>query len=240
MHKEKTRRDAERHYSGVIKCGSFAGVQMGPATHWSKHDVLSKTLDACESHIVEFLSGFGARYHHFIDIGAADGYFVYGVLKNDLFATATAFEIASKGQHLIAGNAEFNGVAGRLNIHGEGTLQGVKEVIAKHGPCAVLCAIDGAEFVLLTSDLLDILCDCTIIFDFCDGVTRNARQGRSPLLARAERHFDVSFLSRPTPMINEYADLANLHDDELFLTFSEGRPKLMDWILLSPKRSVPS
>ena len=238
MHKEKTRRDAERRYSGAVKCGPFASVQMGPATHWGQHDVLSKILGAYEAHIVEALSGLSTRYRHFIDIGAADGYFVVGALKNDLFATATAFEIASKGQRIIAGNADLNGVGERLTIHGEGTLQGIKEVIAQHGPCAVLCDIEGAEFDLLTSDLLDILCECTTILELHDGAIRGAKQGRASLLARAERHFDISFLNRPTPVINECADLAEMHDDERFLAFSEGRPKLMDWVLLSPKGSA--
>ena len=54
---------------------------------------------------------------------------------------------------------------------------------------------------------------------------------------RASLEFDARFIERKTYNPNEFEELLEFSDDERLLAFSEGRVKLIQWLVLTPKVS---
>ncbi len=108
-------------------------------------------------------------------------------------------------------------------------------MISKFGPSAVLCDIEGAEFDLFDETLLQILSDSTVIMELHDDVIDCYKDSRDGLIRRSRSMFDVSFLKRHNPRVNELLELESWSDINRLLAFDECRPRRMNWLLLTPK-----
>ena len=76
-----------------VKYGLFNGLLLDTKQSWGDKDIISKILGTYEDHIIEYIANFYTNNDcPFIDIGAADGYFVTGVGYKRLTKKIFAFE----------------------------------------------------------------------------------------------------------------------------------------------------
>lgn len=234
--KEKIRMDADNLFEKKVAYGPFKGMLLSDEVWWGKYDLLSKYLGQYEEHVMDEVLSLSKSFDHFIDIGAADGYYAIGVLKGNLFSSSTCFEISPKGQHVINSNADLNGVSGQLSVFGEANVNDISREIKRKGPSLVLCDIEGAEFDLFSLEMLEVLKDCAVIIELHDSFLPQFLERRKQLISNAEKFFDVHYLVRANPNVNNYKELESWNDDERMLAFSEGRPVRMDWVCFLPKK----
>ena len=237
LFKEKISKDAEYIFGKTIKYGPFKGMKLSSNIWWGKYDILSKYLGQYEPHILEKLISNSKNNTHFIDIGAADGYYAIGLLFSNLFKTATCFEVSKNGRSVISENAHINFVQKRLTILGKADQDLISQEIMNFPQSVILCDIEGAEFDLFSEDLLKTCKSCVVIIELHDEFTKGKSNRRENLIKLASKFFKVNLIKRSNPKINNFEEIKDWSDDLRLLAFSENRPIRMDWLLLTPKKS---
>lgn len=236
--KERASIDAKHLFQNKVAYGPFKGMMISDNVWWGKHDVLAKYLGEYEPHITEKLIELSRNYNHFIDIGAADGYYAIGLLCSESYESVTCFEISGKGRSTILENALLNSKKERLKILGEANAESISKELKSCGPSVVLCDIEGAEFTLLNRNFLQAIKDCTVIIELHDDVISGPPNRRKNLIKNANEFFNVDFIDRKAPKIFEFEEIRSWNDDLRLLAFSEDRPVQMDWLVLTPKEHL--
>ncbi len=232
--KKEMKKKAHDIFNQKVAYGPFRGMYISEEIWWGENDVISKYLGEYEGHILQEIVLQSTKYRHFIDIGAADGYYAVGALRNNLFESATCFEISKEGQSVIAKNSRLNNVQNRIDIKGEANFEDIDKIINKFGPCLVLCDIEGNEYNLFKGKLYSLLKDSTIILELHD-YEYDLKEKAKKLIQDSKNYFDINFIKRNSPAVNDFDELEDWDDDYRFLAFSEERPKRMHWIMLNPK-----
>jgi len=99
-------------YGGVVTAGAFKGLRIDADPFWGISDQASKILGIYEIEVLDeiFRTSLLNR-RHFIDLGAADGYYGVGGVFSGRFDTADLYEISEEGHRSIRRNAAINGVS---------------------------------------------------------------------------------------------------------------------------------
>jgi hypothetical protein len=234
LHKERISCDAKNLFGNQVAYGIFKGMKFSNNVWWGKYDVLAKYLGQYEAHVLNKLEELSSHHDHFIDIGAADGYYAVGLLHAELYKSATCFEISPKGRTVIAENAELNNLGNRVIINGEANIKSLKKEIETYKSCVLLCDIEGAEFDLFSKECMSAIRQCTIIIELHDEFIFGDKNRRKRLINDAKEFFNISFIKRSNPKVNEFEEISHWNDDIRQLAFSEWRPSRMHWILLTP------
>ena len=170
-----------------------------------------------------------------IDIGAADGYFAVGAVRSGLYEHAICFEIAEQGRHRLAANAELNGVAGKIEIHGEADAASLAPILANNNSGVILCDIEGAEFELLSREFLEPARHFHFIIELHDRFVADGEAQKSGLFERANSLFGTKIIRSADIRISEFRELDQFNDTQRLLAFNEGRGAAMEWLVLTPR-----
>jgi hypothetical protein len=231
--RERISKDLFESLRGRVAHGAFAGMTLDSIPAWGRSDLGSMLLGCYELEIVEALHSEKFRNRsHFVDIGAADGYYAVGCLRNGRFRTADCFEVTSAGQNSIARNAKLNQVDDKLRIFGvaDKTLPSLLEG-TDWSDTVVLCDIEGGEFDLFNDSCLSSLKGAMILIEIHNWV-ENFWERYCSLLERASRHYSICFIERSSFPKHKMPELQGMSDDNRLLILSEGRPNVMRFVQL--------
>ena len=100
-------------------------------THWNYFDISSKLIGSYEEQIQENIIKMKDKYRltNLVNIGAAEGYHIISLIKNNYFKKGYAFEIDKKGQDIIKKNIKKNNIVSRIKVFGEGNYNSIKDNI---------------------------------------------------------------------------------------------------------------
>jgi hypothetical protein len=221
---------------GTIIAGPFTGMSIDPAPIWSELNLGSICLGLYEKHILDLFLGIKRGEHpYFICLGAADGYYPVGALFAGVCERAIAYEITSEGRQSVFRNWILNGSPGRLDIRGEATSEEILALADSVLQSAfILIDIEGAEFSLLTTQVLNKLRCSTIIIEIHHWVSGFMEKYES-LLLNAMSFFEVSVVEQVSLSTTCFTQLRSLPDANRLLLVAEGRPSSMRFILLRPR-----
>lgn len=223
-------------FQGQVQLGPFQGMKLSGNPHWGISDRASMLLGLYEKEVMEQLLALSAKSNQtFIDIGAADGYYAVGLTMAKKFKKSICFEATELGQKVIAENAEVNGVAGQIEIHGIADDAALEKISRQELEGAVvLVDIEGAEFEVLNRANLEKLSRSHLVIE-----VHNWIEGFKPkyerLLKEASEFFNLSVLKVGQRELPEIPLLEKFPDDNRWLMLSEGRPNRMRWLCCSPK-----
>ena len=178
----------------------------------------------------------------FIDIGAADGYYSVGVLVNGLFDCSYSFERSERAQEVLRHNAERNGVADKVHIHGAAHPEFYKDlprdILSKS---VLLIDIEGAEFDLLTPDIFAAFAGSVIVIELHDYFYPDGQQKLDRLKAHADQHFQITEFTTTSRDLSKFPELRSFNDTDRWLICDEGRGEMMRWLRLDPRplRKLP-
>jgi hypothetical protein len=98
-------------------------------THWNYFDISSKLIGSYEEQIQENIIKMKDKYRltNLVNIGAAEGYHIISLIKNNYFKKGYAFEIDKKGQDIIKKNIKKNNIVNRIKVFGEGHYKSIKD-----------------------------------------------------------------------------------------------------------------
>lgn len=251
--KRKRKKTSERklvldHLLHIHQCriayGPFKGIQLSPEyANWGDGDLATKMLGVYEKVVLDKIIEFSKSTNGpFIDIGAADGYYVIGTTYAGIFQQAHAFEIDPQGLEAIRHNAEINGVADKIHIHGSVDSAQLRSLVKSHENALVLIDIEGGEFDLLDADTIEALRDCTIIVELHlhPHLVENGFEREREMIDLASKHFAIEKLKGQFVSPNEFDELDYFSDNEKLLAFSENRLWAGCWLLMTPRRMISS
>jgi hypothetical protein len=222
---------------GRVKYGPFKGLQLNRETWWGKLDLGSQCLGLYEKELLDFIATLpDDHFSHFIDIGAADGYYAIGMLVSQKISNCICFEQSEKGQQTILANWQRNNSPGNLKIIGEANEQSMASLLPQElQRSLVLIDIEGFEFDLLTPAFLAKLQSCTVIIEVHNWVDDFLAK-YTQLLRHAHLFFDIKMVERIDRVTSHLPELRDMTDDNRLLFTSERRPCMMRFLQLTPKK----
>lgn len=223
----------------IVLSGPFAGMLLRDNKWWGSDNKLSMLLGVYEKNISEFLVKFKSDKRIFVDIGCADGYYAVGVLKSNLFPRTICYDISPDARRETQALAVLNGVSERIEIRENADENDIIDVLKSFSDGAViLFDIEGAEFDIFTDQFISNLKNVVIIIElheFDDDMKAKADNLISKLALRGDVAMSYGILDDSDLHLNESVNksLFSIHEVDLRLALSEGRPYSMRWICVS-------
>ena len=148
---------------------------------------------------------------------------------------AVCFEISAKGQNAIRESWRQNQRPGLLEVFGEATPDSLCERFPSPLENAlVLVDIEGAEFKLLSEEVLILLSKSTVIVEIHNWVDEFITQYVA-MIMRISELFDIDVIEREHRNTFVFEELRDFTDDNRALLASESRPCVMRFLRLTPK-----
>ena len=223
--------------SNTVEYGPFKGLILG-ANQWGARDRASMLLGTYELEVVEKISSLPDKYSTFVDIGAADGFFTVGALVSRRFDKVACFESSEQGRNSISSNAIVNHVHEKILILDLADKNFVKILRDDHNldidTSVFLIDIEGGELDILTPENLSILRNSFLVVEIHEEAVDY--YSRYPaFLKSASDYFDITHLTSAVRNPSLYKEISQWTDNDRLAIFSEGRSRLMNWVVLSPK-----
>lgn len=222
----------------TVAYGPFRGLVLSDTSWWGAADRGSMLLGLYEQEVLSKLSELSSGRSTLIDLGAADGYYAVGAVTSGLFDNSIAFEISEIGQTAIIENAHRNSVGDRIRVFGEAKSDFLTSLNTHFGldlsGTVLLIDIEGAEFDLLSGELLHELRHAALIVEIHDFLQSDSRRVEL-LLERAKDFFESSWITTGQRDLSAFMEIDEWPDDDRWILCSESRPKRMKWLVLAPR-----
>ncbi len=223
---------------GVVQLGVFAGLKLDGNSNVSRSCLGQKVLGIYEAAVFEEIERRGP-FGDAVCVGAADGFYALGLVKSGLAKRSICFEITADGREAIVRNAVENGVSDKIVVLGkadETFSQRLKANNFNAGNALVICDIEGAEFPVLSSDVLSVLDGAVLIVELHDKIMKDAASLRSALIDRIPVSYEKKVVREKPVDWRGIAALENLSDNDRGLAASEGRKVIGEWLIAAPKK----
>lgn len=146
---------------GVVQAGPFAGLRY-PVAQAAGSSLAPKLLGTYELEIHDFVeAAITNRPQRIVNIGAGEGYYAVGMALRVPGAQVHAFDTSESARELTHALAQANGVAERVEVHGECGVSELRRRVEK--PSLIICDVEGAERILLDPRSVPGLAHCEII-----------------------------------------------------------------------------
>jgi hypothetical protein len=220
--------------------GFFKGLKL-ESNLWSARDVASIILGQYEKEILDFIMNIPSRFLYFVDIGAADGIYAVGLLKNEKFQRVICFESNLRSQKSIEINAHINQVNGKVSIFGEAKIDFLNTITMDSelqlSKTVFLFDIEGGEYDLLTTENLIRMATSFVIVEIHKNVQNYEIKYRE-LIRRITPFFDYEVIREGERGSSEFSEISHWPDEDRNIIFSEGRRYAMEWLALSPRKDI--
>ncbi|WP_107314384.1 FkbM family methyltransferase [Burkholderia metallica] len=224
----------------VVQYGILRGYPVG-VSQWAEVAVGGYLLGTYEIAICAILEALGSPGKVLIDLGAADGIFGIGLVRNNVFGRSLCFEMDEPRRQAIQHRAAEMGLADRVAVYGQAD-RNLPAILSEHGGApterVILCDIEGAEFELFDSALLEQLAGSHVIIEIHDFMYPDPQQAArvfDELSARASEHFHVYEIRDGLRDIRNIPLLRHWSDWDAWLMCVEARYRMMRWLWLEPK-----
>ena len=91
---------------------------------------------------------------------------------------------------------------------------------------------------MFSKEVLKTLCQCEIIIELHDDFVVGVKDRRERLIDDAKAFFNITYIKRSNPKINDFEELKAWNDDLRQLAFSESRDCRMTWMFLTPLKKI--
>lgn len=228
-------RDFNAKFNGTVQHGLFSGLQLGSDPTWAGFaDKSSQLFGLYEQEILQTLETIDKR-DVFINLGAADGYYANGMIIAGKVKMSYAYEIEQESRDILLLNARLNGLSEKVVIRGEAFPDFYRDFKQSElNNSIILCDIEGGEFRLFNSETFSHLWSAIIIIELHDWAFPGETELVADLICAAEGTHRTKILKMSIRDLSSFEELEVLCDDDRWMICSEGRPRMMSWLLLTP------
>lgn len=220
-----------KKFNGIVQHGPLKGFRINEEKNWGI-DHVAKILGFYEAEILVDLIRV-LKDKHFVDIGAADGYYAVGMVYAGIAKTALAFEMSDKGRSAIANAAAAHGLTDKVSILGEADGDFLKHVKTQLDQTVFLMDIEGFEYTLLDEENLRKLSKSVVFVELHENDPKDHDRFRK-LLDAASKSFHMKIYRKIGRNPYAFNELDELTETEHWLACSEGRGKDPKWLGLTP------
>lgn len=204
-------------------------------TNWGRADQSSQILGLYEAEVLREILSIGKETSCLINLGAADGYYSVGLVRNRYFEKSYSFEISNRSREIISLNAIANGVVDNVAIFGEAEQDFYKLIPNRDlNNALILVDIEGAEFDVFNENTLRALKNCFLIIELHEFIPEGVLKSQK-LISRASETHSVRTFAQESRNLSNISEIKNFSDNDRWLICSEGRPEAMRWLRLDPK-----
>ena len=118
LYRRRLSRTIFRNFGGIVRYGPFAGMRWLDNPKWGRSEQGVMMLGLYEQEVLANLTGAPDRFRVFVDVGAADGYYAIGLLRNGKVDLSIAFEAIPECREAIKLLAATNGVLDKIKVLG--------------------------------------------------------------------------------------------------------------------------
>ena len=196
------------------------------------------TLGFYEKEILDIINGFAENeFDTFVDIGAADGYYAVGMLVSKTVKRAFCFEASEIGHAIIKENFELNGSLGQIEVLGRASNNSLQSLTSvDYTKAIILIDIEGAELEVVDANFLSQARGANIIIEVHNWANQFSDKYEKMLRA-IDKDFHIHVIEPVERPTKSMPILRSFSDENRALIASEGRPCLMRFIWLKPKKS---
>jgi len=222
----------------VVHNGPFAGMRYAHALP-AGSIFYPKLLGSYEAELHSvFERIIRTNYTAVVDVGCADGYYAVGLAMRMPSVIVSAYDIDPSAREICAANAKLNGVSERVRIARYCDAEELRRL--ELGDRAfILCDCEGFEIELFTPDLVGHLANHDLLIelhDFIDITIRDTLRERFSLTHDATLVDSVDdFLKGDIFHFPQLRGKSRALKKEVM---SEGRPAIMQWLILQSKRQM--
>jgi|GEM_PF-343111 len=220
----------QQRTGGRVQAGLFRGMRVLAEGFWSDGDITPKLLGVYEQELQASIARLAeGEIGAIVNIGAGEGYYAIGLALRCPDVPVHAFEADPREHAVIRHNAEANGVADRVHVHGACVADDVAALADAHGRLLVICDCEGFETALFATQGVaaalrhsDLVIEC---HDFAD-------PGCTPAVFASlwRTHvIEVVYAGGRDPCA--FPMLARFSDRDRWAAVCENRPRLMNWLV---------
>ena len=218
--------------------GPYSGTKFIDLHGWSKIDSAPKYLGTYERQIQEKIIFLSKKFKlkYFVDLGAAEGYHLISLLNKKFFNSGLAYEIDEKSRRILKKNSKINNVYNKIKIFSKADFISLKNnlIYKELKRTCFLVDIEGNEYNLFTNEFCKYFSKSIFIIEDHNFNVKD-KKIKNKFYKTIKRFFKIDVIRDISKNPFDIDILENFSDDEKYLMMSEGRPKTMKWILLSPK-----
>jgi len=221
-----------------IMSGLYKDCYLGCHSHQFKYGGHSSRLLGIYEEQVQLKINELSKDNNLLNIvcfGAADGYHAIGSLKNDTFKSGYAFEVDGETCDYLLDNRKKNNLEKNLKVFCEkANFKSLEQYLQKEDLDKTLFLIDieGDEYELF--DEINIEKYKKSFFIVEDHFFYDNKDKRNYFFELIKKNFKVSLIRNSARDPFSFKILDDLSDDDKWLIMGEGRPKSMNWIVLTP------
>jgi hypothetical protein len=217
----------------VVLGGPFRGVRLPSLLGFGS--MTSKWLGTYESElhpIIEHLKR--SEYAHFVDVGAADGYYAVGIAKVCFPKTVYAYDTDFIARRQLALVAKINNPVNCI-ISGECTHKDLSRICREK--TFILCDIEGAEIALLDQGVVPELRTADICVEIHPSGSLNSDEVREILCGRFSQTHQANVIKQNSNKLHLVAPdlIYSLGQEEIVCALNESRGESMEWLWLKSK-----
>lgn len=221
-------------HGGVVQRGAYKGLKLDGSSDVSRGPLGIKILGLYEPPVVNEIAA-SAPFRDLVNFGAADGYMSLGPLYAGYCERSICFELTEGGRTAVAENATINDVRDKVVIRGkadETIMAQLNEIGVERENMLILCDIEGAEFSVLSADVLSQLRGTKIIIELHDRHMKDGLALREALISRLPDGASHRILHANGVDYGDIEELALLSDNDRALVMSEGRKFYGEWMII--------
>lgn len=212
--------------NGTVLSGPFSGMKLLPEACWKSTTISPQILGCYEAELHEPLEQeIAKRPAKVVNMGCAEGYYAVGLARRLPSSRIIAMDIDRAAGELTRRNAELNGVDVEVVDFVFHALQNADLIVMD---------CEGGEVEYLNPEIVPTLAKSTIIVECHETKEQHTNQ---ILFDRfKDSHVLVCLWSEilgRNP--NQYEILRDLHSNDKWLAVSEGRPCMMNYLVMRPK-----
>ena len=99
-----------------------------------------------------------------------------------------------------------------------------------------LIDLEGSELELFNDEILELLRSSILVIENHKFLLNKEKQNKhQELISKLNNKFNFEIIKNIGRNISQINELSNLSENELMMIYSENRPKMMEWFILTPK-----
>lgn len=221
----------------IVKNGNFKGLIYPSYTSFCS-TIFPKIIGSYELELNEIIKKQCAtNYSEIIDVGCAEGYYAIGFARNIPTATVYAYDTNEFARAFCSEMAELNKV-NNVKVESFCSEETLKNFVFT-GKGLIISDCEAYEKYLFTKNNISNLLNCDILIETHDFIDPNI-SGNLIALFSDTHHVEVigSVDDTIKSRTYHYQEVQNLDIITKRKMFAEGRPGLMEWLLMTPKASL--
>jgi hypothetical protein len=178
------------------------------------------------------------KLNKIVNFGAANGFHVLGLVKNNFFQNGLCFENNSEQRKILEINITKNRLKDKVSVYNDASIFKINSLLSKNELKKTLFLIDieGGEFALINNETINYIKNSYLIIEDHSFNCSKKILKRFWQVIDYYYNYEILYSSSRNPLTIK--KLSKLCEDEKWIAVCEDRRRIMNWIVCVPKNNL--